>query len=225
MIKIPENSNIVLGVSLGNKAFNTHFCDKLFNALDNANPRSLLIFVGDYIEATNYVVFNDSLRETAKKTANHRGKELVRMFEKRLEKSTLDIGKVNICLETELRKSTEYKEKIQSFTKQFTKLVITNPTFKEKVERQVRINLSGKEDAFGIEFISENLGELCNYILGELAVFFALFEEIRQVVEIYPGSNLAIKEEIIEGRFPVDMNEFKYNFINISEFKKNKELR
>lgn len=196
------DSNVVLGVSLSNRVFDAAFCEEFCRMIADSAPRSVMVFLGDEIEKINYTLFGKKTMEDATVTAVTRGLNLARMFRKACRAlDDLDVY-FDIRLESELRSSFFYGSDVKEINKSLKRLMGYSEEFRRDIYAQVRRNMQVREKKYGARFLDKNMDYLSEYIIGELAVFFSYYKKYRRVDEVYPGENLFVKENILNGEYP-----------------------
>lgn len=208
-----------MGVSLGNREFDRSFVRSTFKTLSDHSPSSVFVFLGDQIEAINYVVFRDMGSGEAKQISRARGESLGRMFDSAANLLRSNDILFQWSLESELRQSSQFGGFISDNQCILEESSKNDSEFVQMLDAQIFENLKAKEQRIGRKYIADNISRLRGYVLGELAVFFALFSVIPSPTEIYPGPNLFIKNEIMGGRFSNLRDRFRfedYMFVDIT---------
>jgi tRNA-dependent cyclodipeptide synthase len=195
--------NVIMGVSLANRTFNRAYVRKLFTFIAEAKPHGVYVILGDEIEIINYIVFGGKQVGRARDVARARAQNLGRMFES--FSGTLRGQGVSFTwmLESELLASCQMGPEIKTVRLELEKALSIDNRFLDDVDDQVRHNLADRVVKHGQEIINNNISMLRDYILGELAIYIAFWRTYPNVVEIYPGENLFVKEHILMGRYPL----------------------
>ena len=155
------------------------------------------VIVFDDIEAINYVIFRNMRPSKARIIAHKRGNDLNRMFNSVFANTSSDY----VCSkesESEIKKSQKYSQLRRRLYQAYEK----NPQFREDVELQVIDNLKQRIDRYGSGYILDNIHELGQYVLDEIAFFEAYYSRYPNYVEIYPGKILFVKKALWEGKYP-----------------------
>ena len=186
-----------LGVSLSNGAFKRMFASNLYAWLLQNGVSAIEIVVFDRIEVINYEVFRTMQPDVALTRTKARGRDLANMFE-RVDRDAGLCRKVTLESEHYLLTTAQYKEIHGELVSEYYGCA----KFAKAVRWQVVNNLAQRVQRYGYEYVAENMERLSRYILGELTFFQVYAETYSRTLEVYPGPNLRIKEQLLACDFP-----------------------
>lgn len=183
------------GVSLANSVFRRSYARGLMEWLRANEAAHLDVWIADAIEPINYKVFRNVSVERAERYSRERGMELKRMFERLIP----DGFSCDVFLESEspLHSNPNFKNAMADVERAYDQ----KGQFHHDVEAQVMLNLLKRRERHGDDFIKEKMSDLSRYILDELAFFYSYFTEYPDVVEIYPGASLMVKDRLFAGEY------------------------
>lgn len=186
-------ANVFMGVSLSNKSFNRDFTKQLNSWLIRRNPEHVLIVIFDSCEVVNLAVFRGISQAEAWKNLPARTEELRSMFLKVLPENT-EVTMQSITQPQMAHFPKVYDQLRRGFEAQLQ--------FYQDVHKQIFLNLNRKVDRLGSDFIEKNIEQLSEYVLLELAWFYAWFKrDAGQTLEVYPGNELFTKRKLLRGEY------------------------
>jgi hypothetical protein len=186
-----------MGVSLGNKSFNGRFARNLIRYVAEHGVDRFVIFLGDFIERINYMTFSGYVEERAVGVSLGRAENLRKMFLKSV--AAVEVGglQLEVMLESELRASATFAASLDEARACLTSCG-TDPTFRSDLKSQLFRNLDVKIERFGNAFVEGRASFLKEYILGELEIFYALYQCYGDVLEVYPGPEMVVKQRFFD---------------------------
>ncbi|MGF1455168.1 MAG: tRNA-dependent cyclodipeptide synthase [Alphaproteobacteria bacterium] len=202
MTAIPPKTDFVLmGISLSNKTFTRQRMGAIFDWCDRQSPFDFLVWLGDDLEAINFEVFKGMAPSGALSRARSRGRELQAMVMKAYrETPSRRVRLARVATHRDMITDPDYGAAIARAHGTLDSLFRDHPPFREDVLRQVAVNLGSGNKA--TETRDEALlTRLADYILGELSVFMGVYKSRGTLVEVYPGPNLFVKENLIRGDY------------------------
>jgi len=190
-----SHRNCYIGISLGNPIFQGKYLQAiLFWAVERFEES--LVVVGDHLCRFNERIFNGLNGEKAIQTANNLGDNFIEQTKDlfaQLPQDKIKMTRWKARLET-----AEYAESKAALDTLFH----TNDEFMASVKREAfsfieRQTKHNKKPAVEIE---EAIKLSCEYLLEEIAVFSALSEQGWNV-ELYPGPELKVLEDVARGMY------------------------
>lgn len=184
--------NYIMGVSLGNRTFTRDFAEHLFSCLAPPSRGHLEILLCDTLETINFRVRRNMSHEYAKIAARAKASELRDMF---INLSRGNDRSLKVVLESQsgYRQLPQFNLLLAEIQKAYKE----RAKFFHDVNDQVRLNLVNVRKSF----LEAHLEELSEYVQEELALFYTYFSFRPEVVEIYPGPNLYVKEQLFSGAY------------------------
>jgi len=190
-----DQSHFLLGVSLGNKVFTSTFARNLGRYVDSRGISSLRIVLFDRCESVNYVALRGLDRDLADTIARERAIQLRSMFLRSLQGTNSEI---TVELQSDVEKSLE---QLPGVFARLTLAFTLGQTFSNDVRHQVLFNLQKKVGDRGEEFLVSRLDVLSQYIILELAFFYAYRLQYPMGIELYPGTELFVKQRLTQGLY------------------------
>ena len=184
-----------IGISLGNPLFQGKSLQAILSWAVERFEQSLVI-VGDYLCRFNERIFHGFNSEQATQVAQNLGDDFLKQTKELFEKFDSDKLKPTRwknCLET-----VEYMQAKTILDNLFRQ----NPLFKKSVEKEAFsfINRQTKRNQKLAVEPDEAIKLSSEYLLEEIAVFSALSQQGWQV-ELYPGCELKVLEDIAKGKY------------------------
>lgn len=198
---IPKRSHLVMTVSLSATIFNKSFFERLFDWIREIKCRRLSVIFFDSLETINYTVFKGLERGEAFSLAIRRASELQRMVQSVMPSHDICYPNIELLKESEVEEKADFKYKNAERLNKFRCLYSRHESFRNDVHSQIVQNLQRRLLQHGELFFSNNLNRIAEYLLGELAFFETYWEFYPNAIEIYPGSNLFLKENLWCGRY------------------------
>jgi len=184
-----------IGISLGNPLFQGKSLQAILSWAVERFEQSLVI-IGDYLCRFNERIFHGVNSEQTIQVSQNLGDDFLRQTKELFEQFPEDKLKPirwKKCLE-----NVEYMEAKSILDNLFKQ----NPLFKASVEKEAFsfINRQTKHNQKLAVETEEAIKLSCEYLLEEIAVFSSLSQQGWQV-ELYPGCELKVLEDIAKGKY------------------------
>lgn len=193
-----RDRHAVMGVSLANRKFTRRFVRGMHAFADESGFSRLEVVVFDEIESINYCVFRGIDREEALRIARNRGREIHRMFEGVFRQRRAESCSCECESSSPIKRMEAYEKVLCDMRRAYCE----GERFAHDVDRQVLQNLKSRTEQYGEDFVLARVGKLVEYIFGEIAFFEVYWRLHRESVEVYPGPNLFVKENMWLGAYP-----------------------
>ena len=190
-----EHRHCYLGVSLANRLFEKPYLPALLEWIA-AHFESCLVIIGDHLCRYNERIFRGLDTPQAGDAALEMGRQYIKNNRHFFEQYPND--KFQLTGWREHLNSEQFKEANQRLKKLFE----TNEEFRKAVEKDAfgYINRKSKHGLTPAVDTEEAAELSCEYLIEEIAVFSVVSQQGWQV-EIYPGPELALLEEIATGKY------------------------
>lgn len=203
--------NGMLGVSLTSHKFSKHMVQEI-TELGLSICQKFCIIIFDYPERHNWPLKAVTAKDYELQCLRI-GEEKKRGFQRMLRVAGYG-DEVTVVRWTEITTDKRYARNLALLSRLFT----YDRHFRAQVVQQLQTNLGGKIAAIELQkgrpLSQTEHNSLCRYLLEEIAGLLHFQFDLGYKIDIYPGPQMDIMEQLYASRFPVIDKELAYPWAN-----------